>query len=107
MNRDSLRRYAETAYRLLWGDEPRRAVTVRPGPGLAIVLTAVDGGLTLRAITEEQPFQPEDIAAIGEAFTVGAGIEPEIIPARTITHPISRRAVEQYAVVWRWREVAA
>lgn len=103
MNRESLRRYAATAYQLLWS-ERKTAVTVRPGPGLCIVLSSVDDALTLKAITEEQPLTPDDIAVIGDAFSVPADTEPTA-RMRTIQHPVSRRPVDQHSVIWQWREI--
>lgn len=105
MNRDQLARYAAIAYAGLAGDEQRVATTVRPAPGIEIVLIRLpDDRITLKAIQETVTISAGDARIIADAFKVPAGTEPEHTVRRSVQR-VSQRQIWEHVVSWTWREL--
>ena len=103
MNRDQLRRYAAIAYAGLAGEKISVA-TVKPKPGLHLLLSRQDDAMSLKAIQQEQPIDPEDLLVIAAAFQVPPDTDPSRCKRWTY-NKISERATEWYTATWSWREI--
>lgn len=102
MTKDTLRLYAAIAWAGLGSQDTIR--TVRPQPGLELVLSRQESGMKLKAIQEEQPIDLTDAGVIAEAFGVPVATDP-IRSQRNTTQRVSRRPITEHIVTWSWLEI--
>lgn len=102
MTKDTLRLYAALAWAGLGNQDIAR--TVRPQPGLDLVLSRQESGLKLKAIQEELPLDPADVYVIAEAFSVPPAVDP-VVSQRPTTQRVSGRPIVEHIVTWSWLEI--
>jgi hypothetical protein len=103
MTKDQLRMYAAIAWAGIAGAQDI-ARSVRPQPGLELVLSRQESGLRLKAIQEERQLHQDDATVIAEAF----GVPPEADPVRSqrpATQRVSGRPIIEHIITWSWLEI--
>jgi hypothetical protein len=103
MTKDQLRVYAAIAWSGIAGARDI-ARTVRPHPGLELVLSRQEAGLKLKAIQEERQLHPDDAAVIAEAFGVPVEVDP-VRSQRPATQRVSGRSIVEHIITWSWLEI--
>lgn len=103
MTKDQLTRYAAAAWSGINGDH-QIAFSVRPMPGLELVLSRQESGLKLKAISEERQLDLADACVIAEAFGVPLESDP-VRSQRPTTQRVSGRPIVEHIVTWSWLEI--
>jgi hypothetical protein len=102
MTKDQLRIYAAIAWAGLGAEDIARSV--RPQPGLEIVLSRQEIGIKLKAIQEERQIDLADACIIAEAFGVPLDADP-VRSQRPTTQRVSGRPITEHIVTWSWQEI--
>jgi hypothetical protein len=102
MTKDTIRLYAAIAWAGLGDAETAR--TVRPQPGLGLVLSRTANRLSLKAIQEEHRLDLADAYIIAEAFGVPLEADP-VRSQRNATQRVSGRQIVEHIVTWSWLEI--
>jgi hypothetical protein len=102
MTKDTLRLYAAIAWAGLGAADLTR--TVRPQPGLELVLSRSANRLTLKAIQEERQIDLADACIIAEAFGVPLETDP-VRSQRPATQRVSGRPIVEHVIAWSWLEI--
>lgn len=102
MTKDTLRLYAAIAWAGLGSQDTIR--TVRPQPGLELVLSRLEGNLKLKAIQEERQLDLADACIIAEAFGVPLDADP-VCSQRPTAQRVSGRPIVEHIVTWSWQEI--
>jgi len=102
MTKDTLRLYAAIAWSSLGAADAIR--TVRPQPGLELVLSRIANRMTLKAIQEDRQIDLADACIIAEAFGVPLDADP-VRSQRNTTQRVSRRPLTEHFVTWSWLEI--
>jgi hypothetical protein len=103
MTRDQLTRYAAAAWSGINGDR-QTSFSVRPKPGMTIVLCRHESSIYLRALQEEHQIDLADACVIAEAF----GAPLEAVPVRSqrsAKQRVSGRTITEHVVTWSWLEI--
>ena len=103
MTKDQLTRYAAAAWTGINGDH-QIAFSVRPQPGLELVLSRQESEMKLKAIREEHPLELNDASIIAEAFGVPLAAEPALSQRRA-TQRVRGREITEHVVTWVWQEI--
>lgn len=103
MTKDRLRIHAAIAWAGL-GDSQNITCSVRPQPGLELVLSRQESGMKLKAIQEERQIDLADACIIAEAFGVPIEADP-VRSQRPTTQRVSGRPIVEHIVTWSWLEI--